>query len=341
MHNEINISVIIPVYNASQSIVFLLDDIKQAHNSKVEYIFVNDGSNDNSEDIIKNFKKNNKNINIKYLKKNNGGVSSARNYGLSKVKGKYVIFVDSDDRLSPNFVKQYYEKIVENKTDLEVFTLNKTISSTNIKVISRISYKTIASKKIYDRNQYLKYIADFKAYGYICSYIFKANLLKNIKFDINLKNSEDLFFILQILFDNPEIKIHVNSEAYYFYFMNSKSISHKDRIKSSLEFVKSINYIASYVALKSPQYYPYFLNLKLNDLKSLSLNCLIYSDKKIFKWAKLEFIKTFKKAKFYSVRQYLKNYLFYITLRLHVEYTYLLKIKAKQAIKKLILNIIH
>ena len=66
-----------------------------------EIIVVNDGSTDNSEDIILKFN----NSKIKYYTKENGGVSDARNYGIDKASGQYFTFVDADDYVSNNFLE--------------------------------------------------------------------------------------------------------------------------------------------------------------------------------------------------------------------------------------------
>ena len=115
-----SISVIIPMYNAEKTIVNCINSVlSQTYNGEIEIIVINDGSNDNSKLIVDELINNNlKNINIKQINKNNGGVSSARNIGLLLAKGKYIALLDSDDEwLSEKLEKQ-----------MKVFATNNDIS---------------------------------------------------------------------------------------------------------------------------------------------------------------------------------------------------------------------
>ena len=91
------ISVIIPVYNVSEYISRCADSIISQNLFDIEIIFVNDGTKDNSREIVQKYQHDDSRIMI--LDKENGGLSSARNYGLKYAKGEYVLFVDSDDYL--------------------------------------------------------------------------------------------------------------------------------------------------------------------------------------------------------------------------------------------------
>ena len=127
------LSVIIPVYNTEKYILRCLKSIiKQKlpknFSDKIEIVVVDDGSTDNSENIIKAFKvreDNNKNFDIQYYYKKNGGLSSARNFGVEKANGEYILFVDSDDYIDKelfiNCLKVLEKDEVDYKTDLIKF----------------------------------------------------------------------------------------------------------------------------------------------------------------------------------------------------------------------------
>ena len=101
------ISVIVPVYNTEKYIEKCLQSILSQTMNDIEIIVVNDGSTDNSENVIKQIEKNNNTkIQIKYFKKENGGLSDARNYGVKKATGKYISFIDSDDYIDKNLYKK-------------------------------------------------------------------------------------------------------------------------------------------------------------------------------------------------------------------------------------------
>ncbi|WP_166921425.1 glycosyltransferase family 2 protein [Flavobacterium poyangense] len=115
---QIKVSVIIPVYNAE---VFLVDCVKSMMNQTLkecEFIFINDGSSDNSRQIIEDFQKDDKRIKI--INQDNAGRSAARNAGIANATGKYIGFVDSDDFVSQDMFEELYKKASEFDTDIVV-----------------------------------------------------------------------------------------------------------------------------------------------------------------------------------------------------------------------------
>lgn len=106
------ISFVIPSYNSAETIKRAIESIlKQKTNIKYEIIIIDDGSTDNTEEIMKEYEKNEK---VKYYKKENSGVADTRNYGVSKSSGDYIIFVDSDDYVSENLLKDIESYILKN-----------------------------------------------------------------------------------------------------------------------------------------------------------------------------------------------------------------------------------
>ena len=100
-YNEMSkISVIIPLYNKESAIENTVSSVLKQTYKNFELIISDDGSTDNSSSIIKRMALDDKRI--KYFYKSNGGVSSARNYGLSKAVGDWVVFIDADDEMLPN-----------------------------------------------------------------------------------------------------------------------------------------------------------------------------------------------------------------------------------------------
>ena len=94
-------SVIIPVYNAEKTLKRCLDTLLAESHSESEIILINDGSEDQSGKICLSYAE--KYLNIHYIEKQNGGVSTARNVGLEMATGEYILFVDSDDYVIPGF----------------------------------------------------------------------------------------------------------------------------------------------------------------------------------------------------------------------------------------------
>ncbi len=118
------LSVIIPVYKAENTIRRCLDSLLNQPHRDVEIIVINDGSPDSSGEICKEYAK--KHPEIKYIEKENGGVSTARNMGLDRATGDYVIFVDSDDWVYDNFFSVIEKALSEDDWDLLQYSQNYT-----------------------------------------------------------------------------------------------------------------------------------------------------------------------------------------------------------------------
>ena len=149
MQSNINknmISFIIAAYNAEKTIENTINSILNQQKSDLEYeiIVVNDGSTDDLNSIMKKFEENEK---IKYFIKENTGVADTRNYGVDKASGKYIIFVDSDDYISKNLLKDIESYV---KKDIELIKWNPVFVDENKKEISRnqnISFEEVTGEQ--------------------------------------------------------------------------------------------------------------------------------------------------------------------------------------------------
>lgn len=110
------VSLIIPVYNVQDYIEKCLDSVVNQTIDDMEIIIVNDGSKDQSKQKIENYLE--KYPKIKYLEKENGGLSDARNYGLKFATGEYVAFLDSDDYVEKNTYEEMYNLAKKEKSDM-------------------------------------------------------------------------------------------------------------------------------------------------------------------------------------------------------------------------------
>ena len=111
------VSVIVPVYNVEKYIERCIKTLITQTLSDIEIIFVDDGSKDNSKKIIEKYLKLYPNK-LKYLYKENGGLSSARNYGIPYAKGEYIAFLDSDDYIEPTMYEEMYNTAQKEKSDM-------------------------------------------------------------------------------------------------------------------------------------------------------------------------------------------------------------------------------
>ena len=117
----IDISIIVPSYNAEKSIDKCITSLINQTKKELEFIIINDGSTDSTEEIIKKYK----DKRIKYFKNKNSGIGKTRNFGIEKAKGKYLMFVDSDDYLENDACFSLFNKIEKNNSDVVVSNFYK------------------------------------------------------------------------------------------------------------------------------------------------------------------------------------------------------------------------
>lgn len=126
------VSIIIPVYNSEQFLCQCLDSLVTQSYHNIEIICVNDGSSDNSLNILNNYASRDKRV--KVLCKQNGGVSDTRNYGLSHMSGNYHMFIDSDDWLDSEAIEACVATIIRENADCVMFTYTKEFGQSSVPV---------------------------------------------------------------------------------------------------------------------------------------------------------------------------------------------------------------
>lgn len=183
------ISVIIPTYNASSTIVRTLESVrKQTYPGKFEIIVINDGSTDNSLQVINNYIAQNNNLNIKIIDKPNGGVSTARNAGMRMATGQYIALLDADDEWMPDKIERQMG-IFERYPDIDFLGTNR-----NDEFFKKILWKRFQLlTKISPRFLLVKFIF------VVPTIVFKAALLKDIGyFDETQKYAEEGNYFIRI-----------------------------------------------------------------------------------------------------------------------------------------------
>lgn len=222
------ISIIVPVYNSEKYIGPCLNSIINQNYANFEVIIINDGSNDNSLEICEFFK--NKYSNIILLNKLNEGVSKARNDGIKKATGDYLLFVDSDDYLEPNALNKFEPYL---KYFPDVIIGNYNIIKNN-KKIGNISLEKKLLNKL-EINAFLFPYFDLTYSHHIWGNLYKKSIINynKILFDHNISMGEDLLFNIEVfnrietLFIIPEItynyvlELNILTKKFYSnYFYN-------------------------------------------------------------------------------------------------------------------------
>lgn len=119
MKNGIDVSVIVPAYNAERYIRKMVKSVIRQTLKNIEIIFVDDGSTDNTLKILREFQK--KDDRIKIVAQNHSNAGAARNKGMEQATGKYVIFLDADDFFRRNMLKTAFRTAEKNRADIVIF----------------------------------------------------------------------------------------------------------------------------------------------------------------------------------------------------------------------------
>lgn len=210
-NEELNLSIIVPVYNTEKYLEKCLNSLLKNIPQKAEVIVVNDGSPDNSESIIKKFEEKYPDI-VKYFKKQNGGLSDAKNFGISKATGKYITFVDSDDYVDENMHKEMLELAMKKDADVVYCDVEQVYENGD----SHISHCTNFKRD----TDYFKLI-DAPLMAASWNKIIKKDLYTDFTFPVGL-NNEDIA-VTPILLAKAK-SIYKIDKPFYKYFQRSGSI---------------------------------------------------------------------------------------------------------------------
>lgn len=227
--SNIKISIIVPVYNVENYIKNTLDSILNQTLKDIEIIAINDGSTDNTKNILDSYSK--KFDRIKVIHQENKGVSATRNKGILYAKGEYIGFVDADDLIDCNMYETLYKKATFNNADIAICGFIEEDLKGN--VFREYSYKY--SNKILIDNDIRKSFkesldTELSPLGgaSICNKIFKRKLLTDNKIliDESITVGED--FCLNIhCFDKAKSVVGVDEKFYHYMKINPNSIMTK------------------------------------------------------------------------------------------------------------------
>jgi glycosyltransferase involved in cell wall biosynthesis len=215
----LNLSVIIPVYNASAFIAQCFQTLSEKALPETEIIFVNDGSTDDSLQKLKAFAIDRPNVIV--LTKSNGGAASARNFGIKQATGNYIAFLDADDTLDFNALADLLKFSFENGLEICAYQYNYiagdgTVTGNTLK--HPIAYNTIDTG--------LSFLIQGYQPSSICVFLIERNFIL----------SNQLFFVEGITHEDVEIslryfliakRIYFSEKVLYNYFQNEGSVTNQ------------------------------------------------------------------------------------------------------------------
>ena len=233
-HNIPAISVIIPVYNVEKYLACCLDSALAQTYQNLEIICVNDGSQDASGEILREYQK--KDPRVKIITQGNQGLSAARNNGLKEAVGEYIYFLDSDDFIHPQLLEIAYYFITKHNADLVSFSHDikarksarrnaenfKKVWKTYLK-IDNIEFALTDNPLAFYRKKFGFTISD-----YVWAKLYRRDLLNGIEFITDIY-FEDTPHTVALLRKRPKTVLLNESLYYYRYNLNSiVNLQHKN-----------------------------------------------------------------------------------------------------------------
>ena len=205
------VTIVVPVYNASSYISRCIDSILSNNYKRYILLLINDGSTDNTLDILKDYEK--KYENIKVIDQKNRGVSNTRNIAITLAKTKYIMFIDNDDYIKSDYISTYVNAIDNSDYDMVIGGYQRIDDNGKIlddrKIVDSSWGKLVVVSpwaKIYNRDFLVKNDIKFLDYGI----------------------GEDVYFYLQIMSKTDKVKV-IDYQGYYWYY-NNNSISNTSHV---------------------------------------------------------------------------------------------------------------
>lgn len=230
------VSIIVPVYNVEKYLSFCLDSLVNQTFKDIEIICVNDGSTDNSTEVLEHYAGFDKRIKI--INKENGGLSSARNAGLDAATAKYIAFVDSDDFVSHFLVERAYNFVQKKNADFAAFGFDYVVGNSLKLYESGFSFpKSLVGKCVYETDLNENFYTKIHPTAW-CKF-YSAKLIQNN----NLRFCEDIIFedlpFAAEVYLSANRMVYTNLPLYYYRAERQGSILSR-RDEKTVDFMTAI-----------------------------------------------------------------------------------------------------
>ena len=277
----IKYSVIIPIYNMEKYLRECINSIVSQKRDDVEIILVNDGSTDASLDICLYFKKCYNNVSV--INKKNSGTTDTLIKGVEKVNGKYICFVDADDKIADNFF-EIVDNYINKDYDILIYDFYRMFKNKKQKAkVNHISYGELNDIDINELKKF--YFSNFNNYSlYRWDKIIKTEIVKKSISEINVKTIYFEDHIISFLNLLNSKRIYYLEDILYFYRMRKNSVSHRAN-KKIFDDLKLVEKEMQEIAIKNNYDEEQLYNLKLYFLYQYARNSLRiegkYTNKKV------------------------------------------------------------
>ena len=312
------ISFIVPVYNTGLYIKKCLDSIiNQTFKEEIEIILINDGSTDNSDELIKEYIENSNSKDLmKYYTKKNEGIAKTRNFGIDKANGKYIFFVDSDDYIDKETIKKL-KPYIDNNIDMVKFKLQRIDQNNNI--LEKVDGPVFA--EISGEEAFNKLYSEDVLLDSPCVYVIKKNLFTKNNFKFNRTYHEDFGLIPLIIL---KAKSFVSIPDYlYYYVQGENSITRNDDYNKTIKKFEDALYHYDNAIEKIDK-----MNLNRKSKENAKIfytNAVILKLYEIKEEDENKFIKEIEKRKMYknikprNIKQIIKRNLLHFNVKLYLK----------------------
>lgn len=257
MDNNILVSIIVPVYKVEQYLVRCVTSLQNQTYKNIEILLVDDGSPDNSGKLCEELVQTDSRIRV--FHKENGGLSDARNYGIERALGNYIVFVDSDDYVTDDYVQILLNACIKNNCKLAVCGFERTEEDT---IANQHDY----SEKVMPADDVLEQLCinnqDHVLFTVAWNKMYSRDLFEHIRFPKGILH-EDEATTYRIVSDVD--KVAVISKAMYGYYMSPQSIMRGGYNRKRLDILSILEDKVKYFSDRNKDKYALLTRMQMSN----------------------------------------------------------------------------
>lgn len=286
------ISIIVPIYNVEKYLENCINSIINQTYKNIEILLIDDGSTDSSSKICDELSKEDSRIRV--FHKKNGGLSSARNYGLDRMKGEYVTFVDSDDTIEKDYIEYMYNLIQKYNVSLSIIPYNVVVNE-----LKKYSIGSNYKEEKLTTEECLKRMLLEQGFTITaCAKLYKKELFNKVRFPLNkLCEDNGTTYKTILLCDN----IAYGNISKYNYFKRANSIMTSNFNMRKLDLLELTDIMCSDIEKVYPNISEACINRRIHSRFSIlrqMVNCKLNKEEDIKEKEIIRYLKNNKSIVF-------------------------------------------
>lgn len=310
--NSVEVSIIIPAYNAQAFIEKCISSVLQQTFVDFELIIVDDGSTDQTFEICSGIATSDGRIRV--IHKENGGSSSAKNYGIQNAKGRYIAFVDADDTIDEDYIRNLYQGIALHDADVCIGNV-AFVNMVNDEIDSKRTVEMLGG--VFTLSEFMSFYSKYMPNAVIgapWNKLYRRSIIieNSLCFNTSIKNNEDTHFNYEFL---AKCKTFYVSDSPYYNYISRIGVASASRkyipnifdiyvmtYNKAIEFLKATNSYENNVRFQNS----YFIGLIIGAINGIVNNDMVSSNSE--KIEKIKAICNHKDVRFAIKNCKLKNF---------------------------------